>query len=69
MKVEKKHFFLKKLPPVFLIRFFLKKQVFILKKKTQKPRYELFYGNMHYHHFQNYTIITCYSYYGIQIWG
>jgi len=24
---------------------------------------------MQYHHFQNYTIITCYTYYGIQIRG
>jgi len=24
---------------------------------------------MHYHHFQNFTIITFYTYYGIQIWG
>jgi len=24
---------------------------------------------MQYHYFQNYTIITCYTYYGIQNWG
>jgi len=49
---------------------FKKKQDFVLfSKKTEKAHSELFFAIMQYHHFQNYTIITCYTYHGIQNWG
>jgi len=49
--------------------FFKNKRVLIrFLKKTKTPS-ELFYCIMQYHHFQKYTIITCYTYYSIQIWG
>ena len=55
---------------VFSIRFFEKKQVFVLfSKKHKNPILNCFYCIMQHHHFQNHTIINCYSYYGILIWG
>jgi len=55
----------------FLIRFlglFEKKQVFVLfLEKNTKILLNCLYCIRKYHHFQNYTIITCYTYYGIQI--
>jgi len=51
-----------------MVLFFEKKQVFVLlKKKTQKPHSEFFVLHHAISPFQNYTIITCYTYYGIQI--
>jgi len=37
--------------------------------KKHKPHAELFllHRVVQYHHFQNYTVMTCYTYYGIQI--
>jgi len=46
---------------------FLKETVFIVKYK--KPILNCFYCIMQHHHFQKYTIIAFYTYYGIQIWG
>jgi len=43
------------------------KQVFFLKKTHKNPILDCFYCIMQYHNLQNYTIITCYSYYGILI--
>jgi len=61
---RKKHLFLF----IQMVLFFEKKQVFVLlKKKTQKPHSELFVLHHAISPFQNYTIITCYTYYGIQI--
>ena len=48
--------------------FFLKKQVFVIFLKDTKTQSQLFLLHYAIHHFQNYTIITCYTYYGIQIW-
>jgi len=52
------------LNPFFL--FFIREQVFVLflEKNTILNS---FYCIMQYHHFENHTIITCYTYYGIQI--
>jgi len=47
--------------------FFKKDTGFCSLKKTQNPLSEFFYCIMQYHHIQNYTIITCYTHYGIQI--
>jgi len=63
-------FFKKKQPTCFFknpfFGFFKKKQNFVIfSKKTEKAHSELFYSIMHYHYFQNYTIITSYTYYGI----
>ena len=33
----------------------------------QKPHFEFFCCIKQYHQFQNYTIVACYTYYGIQI--
>jgi len=53
--------------PTRLLGFFKKKQRFVLFfKENEKNILNCFYCIMQYHHFQNYTIITCYTYYGIQ---
>jgi len=61
-------------PPGFFFGFFKKrflwvfekKQDFVLfSKKTEKNILNCFDSIMQYHYFQNYTIITCYTYYGI----
>jgi len=45
-------------------------KVFVLfMRKIQKPTSQLFLLHHAMSHFQNYTIISCYSYYGIQKWG
>jgi len=54
---------------VFL-RFFEKKQVFVLfLEKNKKPYSELFLLHHAISPFENHTLMTCYTYYGIQIRG
>ena len=56
----------------FYIRVFCgfwRKGGFCSIKITQNRILNCFYWIMQHHHFQNYTIITCYTYYGIQIRG
>ena len=74
--VEKNPGFLKKTThllffnpkPIFM--FLKKKQVlFFIYEKHKNPILNYFYCIMQYHHFQNYAIITCYTYYGVQNWG
>jgi len=71
--LRKTRFFKKKTTHLFFLKknvflgFFKKKQAFVLfSKKTKKPILNCVYSIMQYHYFQNYTIITCYTYYGIQ---
>jgi len=52
-----------------LFSFFEKKQVFLIKKKQKKTILYCVHCILQHHHFQNYTIIPCYTYYGIQNWG
>jgi len=62
-RVEKNPF--KKIHLFFFV--FLKETGFcFFLRKTKKKHSELFYCIMQYHNFQNYSIITCYTYYGIQ---
>ena len=52
-------------PPVFFnltFCFFEKKQVVVLKKQHKNPILNCFCCIMQYHKFQNYTMITCYTY-------
>ena len=81
--LRKTRCFEKNNPHVFLNRifcFFLKdtgfcsyplSELFLLHHAiyTKSPFLNCFYCTMQYRHIQNCTIITCYTYYGIQIWG
>jgi len=69
-------FFQKKQPNWFFLLFFKKKRLFwvfekkqdfvLFSRKTEKKNIlNCFYSIMQYHYFQNYTKITCYTYYGI----
>jgi len=51
---------------MFLFSLKRNRFLFVFKKKTD-PILNCFYCIMQYHHFQNYIIITCYTYYDIQI--
>ena len=54
-------------PNVFV---FLKRNRFLFfYKKNKDPILNCFHCIMQYHHFQNYIIMTCYTFYYIQIWG
>jgi len=63
-------FFNKPKTPAFLKKtflvFFKNKQVSVLFLGKQKNNVNYFYCIIEYHHFQSCTIITCYTYYGIQ---
>ena len=54
--------------PFFLIRFFggFLKRNRLCSFKKRKNILNCFYCIVQHHHFQNYTIITCYTYYGVQ---
>jgi len=70
VRVEKNPFLKKNNPPGFFKSVCLMKQVFVFSlKKHENPIMNCFHCIMQYRHLQNYTIITCYSYYGILIWG
>jgi len=70
--LKKKTFFFKKNSPlVFLKTHFLgflkrNKILLFLQRKQKRPILNCFYSIIQYYYFQNYTIITCYTYYGIQ---
>ena len=72
-KAEKPVFLKKEQPTCFFnpnVCVFLKRNMFLsFEKKHKNPILNCSYWIMQCHHFQNYTIITCYTYYGIQIWG
>ena len=56
---------------VFWIRFFgaFLKRNRLCSFKKRKNILNCFYCIVQHHHFQNYTIITCYTYYGVQKWN
>jgi len=67
-RVEKNPGFLKKNnPPVFLGFSKRNKILFFFEGKWKNLILNYFYCIMQHHNFQNYTIITCYIYYAIQI--
>ena len=74
---EKPVFLKKNNPPSFFGSFLKNSSLSFLKetrfrsflKKTQKNILNCFYSSMQYHYFQDYSVITCYTYYGIQNWG
>ena len=70
--LRKTVFLKKKQPTCFLfvlIRTLKRKFFFFFYEKRKNLILHCFYCIMQYHHFQIYTIVTCYTYYGIQIWG
>ena len=68
--LRKTRFFSKKTTHLFFFVFLKRNKIlFFFCRKQRNPILNCFYFIMQYHYFQNYTIITCYSYYGIQNWG
>ena len=47
---------------------FLKSKILFFCRKQKNPIPNCCYSVMQYHYLQNYTILTCYTYYGIQNW-
>jgi len=47
----------------------LRNKILFFFEENVKNSPNCFYCIMQYHHFQNHTIITCYTYYDIQNWG